>query len=88
MFEAKEAAEREAEALKHDLDTYLKITADLTSEAEALRKGADRLKKLCALAQKKTAYDIYGNGCLWTIGIHSDNSNKAFLQAIDEAMKK
>ena len=49
----------------------------------AQEKDAQRYRKLQAQATKKTAYDVYGNGCLWSIGIHSEDSRLPFAAVVD-----
>lgn len=53
------------------------------AELAGLRKDAERYRKLQAQATKKTAYDVYGNGCLWSIGIHSEDSRLPFSAVVD-----
>jgi hypothetical protein len=55
----------------------------LESENLALREQVVRYKKLCAIAKKKTAYDVYGAGCHWSIGFFSDDQNVPLDAAID-----
>ena len=56
----------------------------LLDALEAAQKDAERYRRLRAKACKKTAHDIYGAGCQWSIGFFSDDANKPFDSAVDD----
>lgn len=57
--------------------------ADLSTDAQVVL-DAKRYRLLKAKAVKETAYDRYGNGCYWSIGLFSDESSKPFDDVIDD----
>lgn len=61
---------------------YTHPSAPPTEEAEQ----AAAYRWLEANAFQKTAYDLFGNGGHWTVGVHSDDSRKSFMEAIRSAM--
>ena len=50
----------------------------------ALEKVEERYNRLKNMAVKKTAYDIYGDGCHWTIGFFGDDAYASFDDAVDQ----
>lgn len=49
-------------------------------------KDAERYRLLRSMAHKKTAYDRFGDGAYWNIGIHSDDSGQSFDEVVDAAI--
>lgn len=72
-----------------ELRTYARaaITAD-RAHREKEREEAAMYGWIEAQAFQKTAYDIFGNGGHWTVGVHSDDSNKSFAEAVRAAMSR
>jgi predicted metal-binding transcription factor (methanogenesis marker protein 9) len=62
--------------------------ARLLDALEQASKDAERYRALREKACQKTAHDIYGNGCHWSIGLYCDDSRKSFDAAIDAAMER
>lgn len=54
---------------------------------EVERRDAERWRKARTMATKNDSHDRYGNGCHWSIGFFSDDSNKSIDAAIDERIK-
>lgn len=69
-------------------DAYKAAHASRDAEVEALKRDAERYRALEKMARQKTAYDVYGNGAHWTIGLFSDDSRMTFAEVIDAAMTK
>lgn len=55
---------------------------------EAAREDAERWREVERQATKKTAYDRYGNGAYWSVGLFSDDSRQTFGEAVDAAMQR
>lgn len=51
----------------------------------AAQADAERGRWLVKQAHQKTAYDIYGNGAYWFIGINSDDQRLSFTESLDAA---
>lgn len=49
-------------------------------------RDAERYQYLAKHARQSTAYDVFGKGGHWSIGVYSDDSYLTFGQAIDAAM--
>lgn len=60
---------------------------EVLAERDALAKDAARYRWLGGKATQKTAYDIWGNGGFWSIGIHSADKYMNLYEVIDAAMK-
>ena len=71
-----------AEAEKMDPKGFAKARGE-RAEMDALRKDAERYRKLLGKAQKKTAYDVYGDGCMWSLSFFCGDSNLPFDAAVD-----
>lgn len=65
----------------HDIPLYT-----TPPDTEALRRDAERYRWLAGQARQKTAYDVYGTGGHWSIGIHSDDQHKSVSEVIDAAI--
>lgn len=63
-------------AMKNALPELLKAARDV-----------ERYRKLKKIAVQKIAWDVYGNGGFWQVGVHSDDSCLSFDEAVD-AMKE
>lgn len=61
--------------------------ASRDAEVEALKRDVERYRELEKRAHKATAYDKYGNGAHWTIGLFSSDSRMTFSETIDAAMR-
>jgi len=59
---------------------------ELIRRLREAERDAKRYRHLEKSAHKRTAWDIYGEGCMWTIGVHSDNSALQFGSVIDAAI--
>ena len=46
-------------------------------------KDAERYRWLLARAKQKAAHDLRGKGCVWTISLFCDDSNRSFDTAVD-----
>ena len=60
---------------------------DALPELLKAARDAERYRKLKEIAVQKTAWDVYGNGGFWQVGVHSDDSRLSFDEAVD-AMKE
>lgn len=69
-------------------DKLKELIARQALEIEKLRKDAERYRWLGARAKQNTAHDLYGNGGLWTISVHSDDHYKNLYEVIDAAIQK
>jgi predicted N-acyltransferase len=70
-------------------NVYKQVLAErdaLRTELEAAKADAVRYRWLAGKATQKTAYDIYENGGLWSIGVHSDDRYKKLHEVIDTAI--
>lgn len=57
----------------------------LAAAVETLRADAERWRHVEKLARQNTAYDVYGNGGHWSIGLFSKDGRLTFTQAVDAA---
>ena len=51
-------------------------------ELDALRKDAERYRKLQAKASQRAEYGIHGNGALWTVGVFGADRHESFATAV------
>jgi hypothetical protein len=62
--------------------------AELRTAMERMEANDRRYRWLYMKATQRTAYDVYGVGGMWQLGIHSEDNRLSFSEAIDAAMKE
>ena len=77
-------------ALMHPMLTACERDAILSAIAlmRAPVGDADRFAFIASKARQDRAYDIFGNGGHWGIGLHSPDGNLSFREAVDHAMQQ
>jgi len=74
--------------LRTELVSRAQLDEAVAAERALWQADAERYRWLEKNANQKTAHDLYGNGALWVIGIHSDDSNESLRAAIDAAIRR